>query len=639
MRSNRSSMTARIMAAGIAVGVGTTGAVAACGTPGPGTCHEEFSDLVAVTADRRDGFAALGSLTYPEGPGLGTALLRIHADNETEIVVVAPPDDPDPNDGFDLRRTEGRDLVRLPNGDFLVVGLAVFAAGEAQKIDGWVALLTPDGAPRWSRAYPGQDGWDQILQSGVEMLNGTLAVVGRQQTGPGDPQCSNASVASALVLNSFLGDPTGEPNLATAENFGSDKGRAAYYSIAQAADGSLFFTGFVSMPRPDDPSLCQDDIMALWVGGGQFGTAVFGSPEGDDLGYDAAFVDGNVLVGALGYDGVYEGQVLLLPPQRGDVLLWNAFPEGNGGRDRFLAITQDPIEQDILAVGSWSETDDARNKAWWYAFDRELAATDGGPITDYPGSSLNGVAVLPNGKALAVGYVRQSEGLEQFGWSLVIRQPISSRMRFTEKIRPVDEFALALADLPQEDGAYVVGAVSGDPSWFRLDGLASGDSVKVALDAPGGSALRVAAHTAAEGNVALVLTDADGSLVDFSNYRGWATELLERPDASGRYYLEVIAQSDVPSLDLELFAAPAAATAENAGRSELTTPERLMLGRILEEGGYFPGSEVEVGVSPETIRAFMAVQNARGEAVDGVMTGSEIVAEMPQAPSPSLDPE
>ncbi len=124
-----------------------------------------------------------------------------------------------------------------------------------------------------------------------------------------------------------------------------------------------------------------------------------------------------------------------------------------------------------------------------------------------------------------------------------------------------------------------------------------------------------------------MLSRPDGSLVDFSNYRGDATELLEEESAEGVYRLEIVARSDVPSLDLSIAATDPLATFEGAEANiEATRDDRLLIGTILDDFGYFAGSEVEIAVSPETVRSFMALQDATGEPVTGMLMESELLA-------------
>ena len=55
------------------------------------------------------------------------------------------------------------------------------------------------------------------------------------------------------------------------------------------------------------------------------------------------------------------------------------------------------------------------------------------------------------------------------------------------------------------------------------------------------------------------------------------------------------------------------------GRTGEFETGRRDIASALEEFGYFPGSEIDISVSPETVRAFVAVQSATGQETDGVV--------------------
>ena len=539
------------------------------------------------------------------------------------MFVVDPPADPAPDDGLSLSETEGRDLVALPDRDFVVFGTARFGDETSPVYYGWAARVGADGRTKWSRAFPGPAGTQQLFHFGKRLAAGELLAGGRQQVGPGDPKCTSWSKGLVVWIDAGEGTILKEPVL-----LGDERGRMALYGGAEDQAGALFFTGFVTAEVSGDPKrLCQDDQLVLRTdaAGKERARRAVGSDRENDIGHDVErLADRHLLVG-LEFDEGFGGMVEVFSDDPQADTVYRRFREGSGGRDRFVAAAEDPISRDYLVVGSWSASEDDPNKAWWYSLDPDdLATTGGGKVADHPASALNGVAALPNGRVLAVGSARP-DGETQAGWSLILHEGVLSAVEISDKLRIADASRPRLDTLPRSGDAYVLDRLDDQPVGFFHDALKPGDRLALDFETAQPSDIRIVVHPE-EGDVDLLLSRTDGALADFSNYRGKASEVIEEALPKGQYRLEIIAQSDVAALDLSLVAAIPIASLDAAANVQLPRDARRALAGMLGGLGYFSGAEIDIAASPETIRAFMALQDATGEVVDGIIAGSVLVA-------------
>jgi len=583
-----------------------------------------FQELVAVAPDGYDGFAAVGSLAGPKDAGVNTGVLKIGTDGTTTVFTINPPADPRPEYGFHIITTEARDIIGLDAHELVVLGLVAFGDGKSTVSYGWAARVGADGETRWSNAFPGPKGTDQIFQFGKRLANGDIIAGGRQQIGPADPKCLKWSKGLIAWLDPDEGTIRKGPVLT-----GGGKGRMGLYGGTDVPDGSLLFTGFIAARGGNDPTAdCQDDLLLLKVDatGSVAASKGIGDARESDIGYDLERIGTRYLLVGMSFDRDSAGWAAIIPPDPKEQAIFRELSKsiGTGGRDRFLAADLDPITNDFIVVGTWSESEHAPNKAWWYRLTpNDLSVVEGGPIRAYAGSGLNGLAALPNGRVLAVGYMRAAEG-PQSGWALVLRYGAAPGVPIAERLRPADTTLPRLDALPKSAASYDAGNIVAKTAFFH-DGLAAGQRITLEFGLPRLSGLRIIAHPE-KGNIDLILSRADETLADFSNYRDDATEVIEEPQASGKYRLTILAQSPVSALDVSLEAAAPIASLDTVSKAQLSRDGRQALAGILRSLGYFAGSETDLAMSPETIRAFMALQNATGEAVDGLISGSVLMA-------------
>jgi hypothetical protein len=402
---------------------------------------------------------------------------------------------------------------------------------------------------------------------------------------------------------------------------GSRGQRRAFYAGAELTGQGYTFIGFATAPKQGSPGKCQDDLFYVWTDTAlqPLNQQQFGDPLANDLGLDLLFHDDRLFsAGVTSIDrpvAFVDGFLA-----KGGVPLSFRRSAGDAGRDHVSALAWHPLAEDYIAIGSWSESASGWYKAWWFRLDQDLVPTDELAFSAFPGSALNGLGILADGRTIAVGYVRPEEGdsTVQLGWSVDIDPGRSIPEAPTISFRPADASLPPLEQLPMEGGAYLAGEVGSGPLSFYHGESEPGSRHLVDLDVPSDGSLRIIVHPQG-GDLDIALRREDGALVDFSNYRGGATELIEAALGPGRYRLDVLVNEAVEGFDVSLARAKQLAVLSPTGDAPLGVDARLQLASVLEGLGYFVGSEIEITVSPETIRAFAAIQSAVGGAVNGIL--------------------
>jgi len=585
-----------------------------CDLNGPGRCYPEFSEFLSVSADGTRRLVAVGQLKSPAAPGRQAAIVEVVPGGP--LVGIEPPSNLSTLDGRPLTYVEGREIVRLSTGDFAVFGIAIFGEGAAATYAGWAARVGLDGRTRWSRAYPGPEGTHQLFHFGIGLSDGRLLAGGRRQLGP-DPgsDCSAWSRALAMPIDAETGS-----TLPGEVVDGSGRERRAFYSGVEVPGRGFLFTGFATAPDQSRPGKCQDDILYE-----PFDTSLrvidrqqFGHPAGNDIGFRVALFDETILIsGAILTDR--PTAFVDAAPVAGGAPLSFRRSAGDAGRDYFTSVARNPVEGDTIVAGAWSESASAWYRAWWFRLGDDMLPTEEVAVSSYPGSSIAALGVLPDGSTVGVGYVRTEPGdtTEQYGWVVDIDPGPNVPSLPALSTRPADSSLPPLDGLVLQDGAFLAGTLGDALKGYYHGPAEAGARYELAFDLDAPAALRVVVHPEG-GDVDAVLRDEGGRLVDFSNYRRTATEVLETDARASRYRLEILVNETVAAFDVSLAPADLADFPQSID-GPLSLDSRRDIASALEGFGYFPGSEIDISVSPETVRAFMAVQSATGQEADGVV--------------------
>jgi hypothetical protein len=148
----------------------------------------------------------------------------------------------------------------LPNGDYVAVGWAEDLRG---KPDGWLTRITRDGDIVWNLAAVHDQ--DQRFYSVKRLSNGNLVAVGRVQQGPDSKQSARGYV---VVFDQTDGRQIARHEFA----FSPNTLRSAFQDVAEMADGSLLFVGWMTKTDgTDDIWLLKTTPDGKWIKSVSFG--------------------------------------------------------------------------------------------------------------------------------------------------------------------------------------------------------------------------------------------------------------------------------------------------------------------------------------------------------------------------------
>ena len=145
----------------------------------------------------------------------------------------------------------------------------------------------------------------------------------------------------------------------------------------------------------------------------------------------------------------------------------------------------------------------------------------------------------PNGRVIVVGFGLNEKGA-RVGWLEARASGVSAATEPASAQRIVPGNAIDLDTIKIVDGAFQV-SVSGSATPYLKRSYADNSDMDLALNVSAPLVLRTGVLTG-KGAVDIALTDEFGRLVDFSNYRGSAPQLLIAKLAPGNYKLSVFTQ-------------------------------------------------------------------------------------------------
>jgi hypothetical protein len=220
---------------------------------------------------------------------------------------------------------------------------------------------------------------------------------------------------------------------------------------------------------------------------------------------------------------------------------------------------------------------------------------------------------------VGLGYVRTEPGdaAKQYGWIVDIDPGPYAPSPPVFSVRPADSSLPRLDGLEMRDGMFFAGTLGDAAAAYYHGPAEAGSRLALAFDVNRPIRLRLVVHPEG-GDIDVVLREESGRLVDFSNYRHIATEVLETEVRPGRYRVEMLVNDAVSGFDVSLAGADGGGFPQSiAGPTSLELRRDIAV--VLEGSGYFAGSEIDISVSPETIRAVTAAQSAAGHVAGGVI--------------------
>lgn len=536
-------------------------------------------------------------------------------------------------------------VLVVNNRDIYLIGEVRVRIAGTTLMFGWAAHV-PAGRgiasakPRWNLLYDpstlfGPASWAgdiQFRSATFDQRSYRLVVVGRSQEGPFDRACTRPSRALVAELHAGSGGVAGAVARGDTRPL---RGRQGLYDIVPLhPPGRYLAVGFRSAPDLEEPGTCQDNLLVAVVEPRPPEQSPAGSMQGDvltvvedlEIGSDGEdelalsvqhLANDEYVITGYGHDdrtGSRAAQVTriavdplrLLSPQ-----VNQHHPQGGDaarGGDRFFDAVVIAGGRRVFAAGSSSTGPRAPNQALLGLYTRKLAAV--GPAMVLPlgeRSRIRQLAATSNDIVLAVG-ARQDGDEPWRAWvGPVFDRDQIERALLTPVPVPVALDRLPrLSSLPLRAGRYVLepGRFDAGARFYDTD-IAAGGQLRFSI--PLDRAMRVQiAFSPLDGDGDLVLFDAGGNILAFSDRRGTAIEFLQVDLDAGDYTLAVIAHE--PIAEFEFGVARADGEADDILDYLLALDEdaRARLAGLLGTAGYDPGGNPEIGFGSEALLALKA---------------------------------
>jgi hypothetical protein len=631
-RSNRpQSLSAAVAFAILALVLTAAPVVASCDTPDSDTrCWSDFDDFGAVTWID-DGYVAVGHLRGQ--PKTAWAMIHVSADGRAGSRVAIPVWRPG-GKGADVVYVNFNKIVALPKGAVALIGSFQLANSSWQS--GLVLAMDSAGRLKWSSEQIDPTA-SRLFQSGIYDSAANLVIaVGRQTSGPdSDGTCRNWSRSYIQGFNASDGKLV-QPQYLVGEAAEGPNNRQAIYDIVSTDTPRRYaFVGFQSVPDPT-PGHCQDRIQIGVVslaaaGAAQPNATAFILPSrglGSEDGYAIRSVgaDQYVITGQIGdlVNGPSLAQALRvkLNPQTKAMSIERALHSPTSdlgsarGAARFRAIA--PIRDSTHLVFLGSKSISAQGPGMIVlsqVSSADLSQTEPAVVAEDGGADIRSAAASPAGSVLAAGHAIDRRG-QTIGWLELIGGAELARaspaMPKSQNAAVPDRAAPPLFQaLDKVGSAYQLpGSALVRGSKYYLSSLPSGLSVDIDLSMASPLSLR-ARLLARVGDVDLALRDGDGHLIDFSNYRGGAPQLLYVNLRPGKFTLSLLAESEAKDIEFDIGATGDVDLATLSKiTASLSADERDRLAdRIVAAGASRP-AEPSIAIGGETLLSLIAAKDA-----------------------------
>ncbi len=584
----------------------------ACDEAAIGFCYPDYVTIPAITATET-GYTAIAVR------GGDLEVLRLDGDAEIVDRFALPPP------GWDwLPRSVMPSIDKLvagPNGD--VMGVGTLTHGGNQY--GAIFFLSAAGDTRWSTALFVDGESSIILYSGAyDPGSQRYLVVGRHTNGADSGSCTKWSRGLVLSIQesdidalrtdaSVLGvhfEGPAEPGL---EN------RVAFYDIAPSANrGQFVAAGFATSPSPGGG--CQDNAVAILVNAAQWSVSpriLIGSPEANEVAFAVAAKDPQTFVMAgQGVDVERGARAAFLSEfgfsNNAPTLRNDPFPEDasdSSGGDRYRAITRLTGGSFVIA-GSVSESRSARNQGVWRVEAPGFASA--GPLnflTREAGSDIFATALGADGRVLAVG--RHGADRGDIGWMGFIYG-----LKIAVDRREPDGSLEMLTSQQARDGSLALS--SGEVSaGFGYRDIRFGAGMEYELKFSLGAETDLAVSALPlDGDLDLVLLDAEGKVRALSSNQDEAAEFVLADLDPGDYALKVLAVSDVSEYELRIRSGISLAAPILDSLNALRPDGREKLAALLAGSGYEAPANADIGFGVGSLSVLLAYYNSFSTPVD-----------------------
>jgi hypothetical protein len=611
-----------------------TPVVAGCDAPDSDTrCWSQFDDFHAVTSVD-DGYIAVGRLRKQSS----WTMVHISSDGHRLATV------PIPTWRADVAWMQFNKIIALPKGELALIGS--FQPKNSTWQAGIVMAVDFGGHLKWvnERIEPNAN---VLFQSGIfDPASNLVIAVGRKTSGP-DPDglCRNWSQSYVRGFNTLLKGGLAGPSLQDGEAAEGPNNRQAIYDIVAAESPEHYaFVGFKSEPDAT-PGHCRDSVL---IGVLSFGVPQWSAKAFALSGRGSASEDGYAIRNVNPGEYVVAGQSgdLVKGPsfarafrlKLNPLAFEGAFESpssdrvGVSGSARFRAMAKIGDATHLIFAGSISSSaQGVGNAALSQIAPVDISKPEAAVVVQEGAADIYAVAASPSGAVLAAGHAIDHNG-QWIGWLEFIGHPDLQRALATGSSPTNNQRAVpnhsapplfqALAktgsDYQLPDSALI------SNSKYYIPTLLAG-SPQVDVDFSTSSPLLLRARLLmAKGEVDLLLRDGDGRLVDFSNYRNGAPQLLYVKIQPGTYILSLLVEKDASDIEFDIgHASEIDVAALSKAAAKLGPRERDALAAALAAAGVSPPSELSIAIGSETLLSLIAAKEA-GSKID-----SAIAAKLP----------
>jgi hypothetical protein len=608
-----------------------TSVAAGCDAPdSDARCWSQFDDFHSVVSVE-DGYIAVGHVRKQPG----WSMVHISSDGHRGAIVAIPTWRPD------ATSVQFNRIIALPKGELALIGS--FRPKNSTWQAGLVMAVDSGGRLKWvnERIEPNAN---VLFQSGIfDPPANIIIAVGRKTSGPDpDGACRNWSQSYVQGFSMFSKGTLAAPSFEVGETADGLNNRQAIYDIVSTESPEHYaFVGFKSEPDAT-PGHCRDRILigVLSSGVPQWFVKAFALPSrgsGSEDGYAIRNVNPGeyVVAGQSGdlVNGPSFAQAfrLKLNPLTVEGVFQspNSDLVGASGSARFRAMAQIRDAKHLIFAGSISSSAQGiGNTAFSQVAPVDLNKPEAAVATEEGAADIYAIAASPTGSVLAAGHAIDRNG-QWNGWLEFIGRPDLQRALAATPSPTADNqravpnhsapplfqtLARTGADYQLPDRALI-----GDSKYYIPAILAGSPEVDVDFSTSSTLTLRARLLTG-KGEVDLLLRDGEGHLVDFSNYRNGAPQLLYVTLRPGKYILSLLVEKDASDIEFDLGRASEIDVAPlSKATANLDPQKRDELAAGLAAAGVSQPSEPSIAIGSETLLSLIAAKEA-GSKIDSAIT-------------------
>ena len=584
---------------------------ASCAAPSPDEqCRKDFDTFTAV-ASVDNSFVAVGHLKTASPSQWTLAVLNgagiISAQHD--LVLEAPADVND-----DIASVEFTKAVALSKTSLALVGYLKFAGKSWFSSFGLV--VSTEGQIKWFRVSP-DDNVNLMFQSAVfDSVRNRIIAVGRRTLGGDSGTCANWSqsyvqgfdaASGELVEPQYArgGDGQGTDGSASPLRHRPDQRRHAIRCrrLRHRRGGERPLQRRDPRRRPQRAEVCGRCCLEQRISRSLRRRQSVGRGRIRDrfLGGSEALIAGYKIAGGTSHSVAHAVRIRFRPFEVESV--FSGADVADPSRFRFLVSTGD--RSYFLLGGSISGGASPKASVAQVVSD---ALKQSGSLPVAAGAAdLVAATVTQQGRVMVAGFGLDEAG-QRVGWLNAVGAYSAAAPSAASSHIAIDKNAIDLETIAQIDGAYPVKATDKTLRYVKHS-VDTSSEFKIAMTVTNPQVLHIAGR-AGKGEIDLALMDGDGHLIDFSNYRGDAPQLLVVNLASGNYEIIVFAQKGTKDVEIEVGGGSAVNVAALHTLMSVLTSESLRerLADDLTKSGFSVPPEPSIALGGETALSVLAAE-------------------------------